>query len=108
MAKKKHRGKNHPRYVWPRRSQAVRALTDHCVVCLSMDRLHVHHIRYRGQRGLAERPEDCVVLCSDCHGELHERSMDGHDAFIEFREDRRHELSTPTDLQDAMEHLDSI
>ena len=105
---KKNRGKNHPRYGWSRRSREVRALTDHCVVCLAMDSLHVHHIRYRGRRGVAEHPEDLVVICEDCHRILHNRGMDGRDGFIEFRENRRRQLSTPKELQDAMEHLDSI
>ena len=106
MAKKKKR--QHPAYGWSRRSKEVRALTDHCVVCLSRTVLHVHHIRYRGKRGAGERPEDCVVLCSDCHRILHNRGMNGRDAFLEFRDERRMQVATPLDLRDAMQHMDSI
>lgn len=32
---------------------------------------HVHHLRYRGKRGLSERPGDLMTLCADCHNHLH-------------------------------------
>ena len=32
---------------------------------------HVHHLRYRGQRGTSERPGDLVTLCPEDHNALH-------------------------------------
>lgn len=40
-----------------------------CVNCGSTEKLNVHHIRYR-KRELTEL-SDLMVLCQDCHGNLH-------------------------------------
>ncbi len=41
-----------------------------CQICASDGKLHVHHRTY-ARRG-AERAEDMVALCADCHGLFHE------------------------------------
>jgi 5-methylcytosine-specific restriction endonuclease McrA len=77
---------------WVERSRAVRSLVDHCVVCFAGGddvRLVVHHLRYRGARGTNERPEDLVVICSDCHDEIHRRKLDGPAKFRAFRDQMR-------------------
>ena len=92
---------------WASRSRKLRALTDHCVVCYtSATRLEhlpgsqglvVHHLVYRGPRGSdVERPEDMVVMCAECHNELHRSGRYkrgfGKANFVAFREDRRQSL----------------
>lgn len=43
-----------------------------CRVCGEIDPSnHVHHLRYRGVRGVSEKPGDLVTLCRDHHNELH-------------------------------------
>lgn len=74
---------------WPHLSRTLRSITDHCVVCLSGDRLVVHHLRYRGRRGAHERPEDLVVLCVECHDALHEHGYTDLAGFNAFRDQMR-------------------
>ena len=97
MAKKRHSKKSK----WEKRSLLVRNQTDHCVVCFRLggglkvggvgNGLHVHHLAYRkGGRGSdLEKPEDMVVLCVDCHNELHRSGLTGRDGFLRFRAGRR-------------------
>ena len=47
------------------------ALYPECRVCGSTQDPQVHHIRYRGKRGLSELPGDLVTLCAEHHQELH-------------------------------------
>jgi hypothetical protein len=42
-----------------------------CYVCGSSKRVHVHHLRYRGQRGESEIPGDLMTLCAYHHNDLH-------------------------------------
>lgn len=52
-----------------RRSVLARA-RDHCERCRhATERLVVHHVRYR-ERG-KERLDDLLVMCTDCHAQIH-------------------------------------
>lgn len=79
---------------WMARSRQMRKLIDRCVICWSDRDLHVHHLRYRkgGRGSKLEEPEDLLVLCRECHDELHERNMTGPKKFLMYREARREEL----------------
>lgn len=45
-----------------------------CRVCGRVDKSnHVHHLRYRGQRGVDEQPGDLVTLCADDHNAFHKK-----------------------------------
>ena len=55
---------------WALRAQHLR-LYPECRICGETDHVHVHHLRYRGKRGLTEQPGDLVTLCSDHHDEFH-------------------------------------
>lgn len=83
------------RQKWIARSKVLRANIDHCVVCFSDAKLHVHHLRYRkGGRGSdLEKPEDVVVLCQECHNALHRHKLVGPRNFLDFKEQRRTELA---------------
>lgn len=49
------------------------ALYPECRACGTEERVVVHHVRYRGQRGRSERPGDLLTLCAACHDDLHRR-----------------------------------
>lgn len=42
-----------------------------CRVCADRREVVVHHLRYRGKRGVSERPGDLVTLCKIHHDALH-------------------------------------
>lgn len=42
-----------------------------CRACDTTLEVVVHHLRYRGKRGLSERPGDLVTLCRRHHDQLH-------------------------------------
>lgn len=44
-----------------------------CRACGTRDEVVVHHLRYRGRRGLSEKPGDLVTLCRTHHNDLHRR-----------------------------------
>ena len=90
MTDKKRYSKKDP---WVRTSREMRELVDHCVVCLAAGdevQLVVHHVRYRqGRQGLRERPQDVVVICSDCHDDIHKLGFDGPVKFTDYRDQVR-------------------
>lgn len=92
-AKRKRSGHGNPG--WAGRSRELRSLIDHCVVCFSEESLVVHHLRYRGPRGTAELPEDLVVICAECHNEIHRHKLDGPANFRKFRDQVRALLPLP-------------
>jgi 5-methylcytosine-specific restriction endonuclease McrA len=51
------------------REKALERAEHCCADCGSERGLEVHHLTYRNLG--AERPEDLVVVCSDCHVERH-------------------------------------
>lgn len=55
---------------WAQRAEAAKDKADGlCVVCLSAEKLEVHHRTY--ERVGRERDEDLAVLCGRCHGKFH-------------------------------------
>lgn len=42
-----------------------------CAVCDDPEDPCVHHLRYRGKRGLSEVPGDLITLCRFHHDDLH-------------------------------------
>jgi len=63
-----------------------------CQYCGSSKNLTVHHIRPKCQRG-PNTPENCILLCRDCHRTLHEQQGyphgDKHCRLNGRRKDRR-------------------
>lgn len=47
------------------------ALYPECRICEDPEDVHVHHLRYRGPRGLSEKPGDLVTLCAFHHNDFH-------------------------------------
>jgi 5-methylcytosine-specific restriction endonuclease McrA len=45
-----------------------------CRACHGRQRLHVHHLRFRS-RGGKWTTTNCVVLCRDCHQDVHARIL---------------------------------
>ena len=41
-----------------------------CQYCGSLDRLEVHHLRWRGRLG-DDTDENLITLCANCHGDIH-------------------------------------
>ena len=41
-----------------------------CVICISKDHLHTHHLRKRSKRG-SNRAGNLATLCGDCHDDVH-------------------------------------
>ena len=41
-----------------------------CQACGSMQRLQVHHLRFRSHSG-SDSEENLITLCSECHVQLH-------------------------------------
>jgi len=89
--------------LWAERSRQCRALTDHCVCCLRGGddvRLVAHHLRYpTGGRGNGEHPEDVVVICADCHDEIHRRKLGGPKGFLRFRDTVRALVPLPEPVE---------
>lgn len=55
-----------------------------CMVCETTEKLHVHHLRYRGKRGVSEKSGDLVTLCEFHHGQLHrELAKAGHKTSVQ-------------------------
>lgn len=62
-----------------------------CRACGSEEGVVVHHLRYRGKRGVSEKPGDLVTMCRDCHDEFHRslgRSGTSVEATIAFCRER--------------------
>ncbi len=57
---------------WTDKSRAYRAMVGRCENCGATSGLSVHHRHYRTLG--RERPEDLIVLCSDCHQARHRKS----------------------------------
>lgn len=53
-----------------RRDEYFKVHKKECVACFSKERIVLHHVNY--QRLGAELDSDLIVLCWDCHNELHE------------------------------------
>jgi hypothetical protein len=47
------------------------ALYPECRICEDPNDVAVHHLRYRGKRGVDEKPGDLVTLCRFHHDEFH-------------------------------------
>jgi hypothetical protein len=66
-----------PKKTWPKESPWWTTRANHlalypeCRICGDAEHVHVHHLRYRGARGLGERPGDLVTLCVEHHNEFH-------------------------------------
>lgn len=57
---------------WRKMRAAHLALYPECRICGEIDKSnHVHHLVYRGKRGLLEKPGDVVTLCEFHHNKLH-------------------------------------
>lgn len=52
-----------------------------CRVCEDDREVVVHHLRYRGQRGVSEQPGDLITLCTVHHDALH-RIVGPGNAFV--------------------------
>ena len=87
---------------WTLRSKTLRDLVDHCVICMSRERLVVHHLVYKsGGRGSdLEKPEDMVVLCAVCHDDLHYEKALGRYQYMKFRARRRRDLDALSGTSD--------
>lgn len=70
--KRRKRGKLPPS-AWDRMRQNHLEVYPECRVCGVTERVVVHHLRYRGQRGKSEQPGDLMTLCSFHHDDLHRR-----------------------------------
>jgi 5-methylcytosine-specific restriction endonuclease McrA len=46
-----------------------------CQTCGSMQRLQVHHLRFRSQSG-SDVEQNLITLCSNCHARIHQRPGD--------------------------------
>lgn len=58
---------------WRRMRANHLALYPECRICEDINDVHVHHLRYRGPRGLSELPGDLVTLCSFHHNDFHKK-----------------------------------
>jgi len=45
----------------------------HCQICGSMQRLQVHHSRFRSQGG-GDAEDNLITLCAGCHEQVHRGS----------------------------------
>ena len=53
------------------RAQHLRVYPE-CRICSDTSASnHVHHLRYRGRKGIDEQPGDLITLCQFHHNELH-------------------------------------
>lgn len=43
---------------------------ERCVICLTKNRLHYHHILGRRYLSLVDDPNNGVMLCADCHARI--------------------------------------
>ena len=43
-----------------------------CQVCGSMQRLQVHHLKFRSQSG-GDVEQNLITLCAECHARMHRR-----------------------------------
>jgi 5-methylcytosine-specific restriction endonuclease McrA len=44
-----------------------------CQVCGSMQRLQVHHLKFRSHSGNDEE-QNLITLCAECHARIHQRA----------------------------------
>ena len=84
---------------WNRRKHAFyRTNEKSCAACASKTRLLIHHLSY--ERLGHERDDDLVILCWDCHDELHirfgSRRWDLREKSYEFIDEKRqqHEMAS--------------
>lgn len=87
---------------WNRRKHAFYGRNENsCAACSSKRRLVVHHLSY--ERLGRERDEDLVVLCWDCHDELHlrfgRRRWDLREKSYEFIDEKRQLLEMASILE---------
>mgnify|MGYP001570314810 CR=1 FL=1 len=73
---------------WARMSREIRLVADRCAICPAPSEV-VHHLRYRGKRGVSEHPQDLVPLCRHHHDDLHRQGFDGPVKFIKYRDRMR-------------------
>lgn len=62
---------DYDRAAWKSMRKRHLALYPECRICADQDDVVVHHVRYRGSRGLSERPGDLLTLCRFHHDQLH-------------------------------------
>lgn len=67
----RNEGKRHLRALVVRIYGERGGCCEKCLAALPLTELTPHHRHYRNQ--WEEQPEDVVLLCVDCHWELHER-----------------------------------
>lgn len=77
-------------------------LYSECYICEDPSNLHVHHLRYSGQRGFRERPGDLVTLCKFHHMEFHDTygrrlGKEGAVLTIKYVKEKRDELNGLTE-----------
>lgn len=54
-----------------------------CRICGLVDPSnHVHHLRYRGEKGVDEKPGDLVTLCQFHHEDLHRQKNTAGGALV--------------------------
>jgi 5-methylcytosine-specific restriction endonuclease McrA len=45
-----------------------------CQVCGSMQRLQVHHLKFRSQSG-GDEEQNLITLCAQCHEQVHRKAV---------------------------------
>ena len=60
-----------PYAAWKKMRSNHLALYPECRICEDPNDVHVHHLRYRGKKGVDEKPGDLVTLCSFHHNDFH-------------------------------------
>lgn len=68
---------------WERRSNEIRKEREVCEVCGNSHGLHVHH-RINIQNGGNHKKNNLVLLCEECHGEIHHQ--DFRDKEFDFKD----------------------